>query len=131
MTKGGNDMNVGQNIKSRRKEIGMSAETIAEKLGLSPSTIYRYEKGDIEKVDSAKLIQIAEILRTTPAELMGWEDDQNDKIPPQETKPRKYRMLSAGALTLTDEQLDKVYAMAHLMYPDTFPLEEKERKEGQ
>ena len=48
-----------------------------------------------------------------------------------EIQPRKYKMLSAGALTLTDEQLDKVYAMAHLMYPDTFPLEEKERKEGQ
>ena len=48
-----------------------------------------------------------------------------------EIQPRKYKMLSAGALTLTDDQLDKVYAMAHLMYPDRFPLDDEERKEGQ
>lgn len=38
---------------------------------------------------------------------------------------RKWKMLSAGVLTLTDEQLDRLYDMAHLMYPDKFP----ERKE--
>ena len=67
-------MSVGQNIKARRKQLKMNAETLAEKVGMSPSTIYRYESGDIEKVDAARLIPIAEALGTTPAALMGWED---------------------------------------------------------
>lgn len=69
-------MSVGQNIKSRRKQLGMNAETLADKLGVSPSTIYRYESGDIGKVDSAKLIPIAEALQTTPGYLMGWETEE-------------------------------------------------------
>lgn len=69
-------MNVGQRIKNRRKQLGMSAEQLAEKIGKAPATVYRYENGDISRVDSAKLMPIAEALSTTPAYLMGWEDDK-------------------------------------------------------
>ena len=68
-------MSVGSNIKRLRKQLGMSAETLAAIIGVSPTTIYRYENGDIEKVDSTKLEHIAEALRTTPAVLMGWDDE--------------------------------------------------------
>ena len=40
-------MDIGERIKKRRKELGLSAEQIAEKLGVSPATIYRYESNDI------------------------------------------------------------------------------------
>lgn len=66
-------MTTGQRIKIRRKEIGISAEYVAEKLGVSPATIYRYENGDIEKVPGDRLAPIAKILQTTPQALMGWE----------------------------------------------------------
>jgi len=66
-------MTTGQRIKVRRKEIGVSAEYVAEKLGVSPATIYRYENGDIEKVPGDRLAPIAKILQTTPQALMGWE----------------------------------------------------------
>ena len=42
-------MTTGQRMKHRRKSIGLSAERVAEILGVSPATIYRYENGDIEK----------------------------------------------------------------------------------
>ena len=116
-------MGIGQNIKARRKELGISAETLAERLGVNPSTVYRYESGAIEKLDSAKLEPIAEALQTTPAHLMGW--DTEDTAETADPKPRKWRMLSAGGLTLSDDQLDKIYQMAHLMYPDSFPLEDE------
>lgn len=67
-------MTVGERIKGRRKQLGMNAEALADKTGLSPSTVYRYENGDIEKIDSSKLIPIAQALKTTPAYLMGWTD---------------------------------------------------------
>lgn len=71
-------MNIGERIKQRRKQINMSAETLAEKLKMNPSTIYRYENGDIDKVDAEKLMYIADALRITPGWLMGWEEQPYD-----------------------------------------------------
>ena len=47
-------------------------------LGVSAATIYRYEKGDIEKIPGNILEPLADILATTPAYLMGWTDDPED-----------------------------------------------------
>lgn len=67
-------MTTGERMKSRRKQLGISAETIADILGVSPATIYRYEKGDIEKMPGNILEPISTALQTTPAYLMGWAD---------------------------------------------------------
>ena len=66
-------MNVGQRIKKRRKELGISADKLGEALGKDRSTIFRYEKGDIEKLPLDILEPIAKVLQTTPQYLMGWE----------------------------------------------------------
>lgn len=71
-------MNVGQRMKARRKELKISADEIAKELGVSRSTIFRYEKGDIEKLPTQNLAVIAKVLRTTPEELMGWETSEED-----------------------------------------------------
>ena len=90
-------MTTGDRIKMRRKEISMSAEQLAEKVKLSPATIYRYEKGDIEKVPVDMVKMIASALGTTPAFLMGWGEDQASPIPsvtPAEfTMVEKFRTL--------------------------------------
>lgn len=70
-------MKTGERMKARRKELGLSAETIAERLGVSPATIYRYENGYIEKLPVDRLVPIAEALSTTPAYLMGWDETTN------------------------------------------------------
>lgn len=49
-------MDIGERIKKRRKELGLSAEQIAEKLGVSPATIYRYESNDIMNMRIDKLV---------------------------------------------------------------------------
>ena len=66
-------------IKSRRKELGFSAEDIAKVLGVSRATIYRYEKGEIEKVPGKVLEPLAKALHTTPAYLMGWKNDPGNQ----------------------------------------------------
>ena len=67
-------MNIGKRIKQRRKELGMSADKLGEILGKDRSTIFRYEKGDIENLPLDILQPIAKALNTTPTYLMGWED---------------------------------------------------------
>lgn len=69
-------MNVGQRIKQRRKELKISADKLGEALGKDRSTIFRYERGDIEKLPLDILEPIAKILQTTPQYLMGWEEVQ-------------------------------------------------------
>ncbi|MDO5547231.1 MAG: S24 family peptidase [Eubacteriales bacterium] len=68
-------MTTGERLRTRRKELGISADKIAEVLGVSRATVFRYEKGDIEKLPGSMLEPLAKILHTTPAFLMGWEED--------------------------------------------------------
>ena len=64
-------------INNLRKEKNISAEQLAEKTGVSPATIYRYENGSIEKMPTNILKSIAEALNTTPSYLMGWDEPSN------------------------------------------------------
>lgn len=73
-------MNIGKRIKDRRKELKMSADELASRLGKDRSTIYRYEKGDIENLPLDILEPIAAVLRTTPAYLMGWDEEVKKEI---------------------------------------------------
>ena len=67
-------MSIGTRIKERRKYLRMSADELGRRLGKDRSTIYRYEKGDIENLPLDILEPIAEALDTTPQYLMGWEE---------------------------------------------------------
>lgn len=74
-------MTVGERMKARRKSLGISADKVAEALGVSRSTIFRYEKGDIEKVPSEQLEPIAYVLNTSVGYLMGWVEDPDWSAP--------------------------------------------------
>ena len=64
-----------QNIRNRRKELGMSQDELAKKVGYtSRSTIARIENGEID-ISRSKVIAFAEALKTTPMDLLGWSDD--------------------------------------------------------
>lgn len=56
----------------------MSADELGKRLGKDRSTIYRYEKGDIENLPLDILEPIAEALNTTPQYLMGWSEMQKN-----------------------------------------------------
>lgn len=69
-------MTIGERIKERRKELGISVDELAEKLGKNRATIYRYESSDIEKLPTTVLEPLSAALHTTPAYLIGWEEPQ-------------------------------------------------------
>lgn len=68
----------GERLRLQRKRQEISADEVAIELGVSRSTIFRYENGYIEKVPSNILEKLADILYTTPAYLAGWTDDYHD-----------------------------------------------------
>lgn len=79
-------MALGERIKHRRKYLNMTVEALADKIGVSTSTCYRYESGYISKIDSDTLLRIADALQTTPGYLMGlidvpWNEKIDDDVP--------------------------------------------------
>lgn len=66
---------VGDNIALMRKQLRWTQEELAAKMGYkSKSTINKIELG-INDIPQSKIAKFAEVLGTTPARLMGWEED--------------------------------------------------------
>jgi transcriptional regulator with XRE-family HTH domain len=66
---------LGQNIMRLRKEQGMTQEELAAKLGYkSKSTINKIELG-INDIPQSKVVKFAEVLQTSIADLMGWNEE--------------------------------------------------------
>lgn len=70
---------IGNNISRIRRELGLTQEDLAKLMGYkSKSTINKIELG-INDIPQSKIVQFAQVLGTTPAELMGWkEEDKSD-----------------------------------------------------
>lgn len=125
-------MTIGERMKLRRNELKISADLVAEKLGVSRSTVFRYEKGEIEKLPTNILSNIAEILKTTPSYLMGWEEQP--ALPTASTELIDlplYGDVAAGALAEMESvdvwdvkniQLPKVILPALSSYANLFAM---------
>lgn len=68
-------------MKNRREELDMSYQTLSDKVGISKSTLQRYETGFIKNMPVDKLEDIADALQVSPAYLMGWEPNININEP--------------------------------------------------
>ena len=67
-------MTIGERLKRLRKERGLSADELGAMIGKDRSTIYRYERGDIETATIDVIPRLARALQTTPQHIMGWDD---------------------------------------------------------
>lgn len=61
---------LGMNLKKARNDIDLSAEALAEKLGMTKVSVFRWESG-ARNPDLATLLKIAKILGTTVGSLLG------------------------------------------------------------
>lgn len=62
-------------IKALRQEKGLTLEQVAEVVGVGKSTVRKWETGMIANMKRDKIADLAKALGTTPAYLMGWEED--------------------------------------------------------
>lgn len=70
-------MDVGNRIKMRRKELGLSQEELARKLGYkSRSTVNKIEKG-VNEITQSKILAFAKALDTSVNYLMGDDVEEN------------------------------------------------------
>ena len=69
-------MEIGEKIKRRRMELGLSQRELARRMGYSDnSTLARIEQGKVD-VYQNKIVQFSEVLGVSVAYLMDWEEEQ-------------------------------------------------------
>lgn len=96
---------IGKNIADRRKELGLTQEELANRMGYkSKSTINKIELG-INDIPQTKIVKFAEALHTSPSVLMGWDKVQqkNDIL-----SDLTVRLLTDNEFASVVENLDKL-----------------------
>lgn len=68
-------------IEKRRKELKLSQEEVANKVGVTKATVSKWEKGDVENMKRDKIANLAHALKISPLLLLGMEDvTDKDKV---------------------------------------------------
>jgi len=68
-------MTIGERIKARRIELGMTQDELASKLQLKSKVSVSNVENNKEDLTTTRVAKYAKALECTPAYLMGWEDD--------------------------------------------------------
>lgn len=90
-------MEIGDKIKQRRLQLNLSQEELAKKVGYkSRSSINKIEI-DGRGLPQSKIKALAEALKTTPAYLMGWDDEQ--RFPVNLRKLMQSKNINVNALS--------------------------------
>lgn len=103
-------MEIGDLIYNRRKELGLTLEQIGDYVGVSKSTVKKWESGYISNMKRDKIALLAKILQIAPTELISSEDDQEIKS-------------SAPAPLLTEHEV--TVALAYRHHPEEQPAVDK------
>lgn len=99
-----------KNIKMRRLELGLTQTDLARALGYADkSMIAKVEKGLVDLTQS-KILAFAEALRTTPGELMGW-DDHTERKNPEPTYEDVELLIARNGKKMSKEQKLKLIQM--------------------
>ena len=74
-------MDKGMKLKELRERKQMSQTDAARHIGVSKQTLYKYENNIVTNIPYDIIERIATLYETSPAYLMGWDDEEDKKIP--------------------------------------------------
>lgn len=66
-------------LRERREELNITMKELSVKVGVSESTISRWESGDIANMRRDKIALLSEALQISPAVIMGWDEKAFNK----------------------------------------------------
>lgn len=108
------DVEVGAQIKLRRKILGMSQTDLGEAAGVTFQQMQKYEKGT-NRVSASRLTRIAEALGTTPAALFPAQENGADQgsnlITEFHSAPYAHRLVKCWGKLPEDLQLAFVHVI--------------------
>lgn len=68
-------MTIGERIRKKREQMHFGLTELAEKVNITKQALYKYENDIVTNIPSNKIEELAKALNTTPAYLMGWDDE--------------------------------------------------------
>lgn len=99
-------MEMSEKIKYLRIKNNLTLEQLGDKVGVGKSTVRKWECGLIANMRRDKIAKLAEALNTTPAYLMGWEEEAPTPSPQQQMVLETVQML----MDLTPQEVVQVTA---------------------
>lgn len=102
-----------ERLKKLRQEMGYSVEELAQDVGVSKTTVHRWENGEIKNLRQENIGKLAQTLHTSPSNLLGWgktaeDDTEFDGCTPEEQELIKlYRKASLADRDIVERILLK------------------------
>lgn len=62
-------------LRRRRKELDLTLEEVGRRVGVTKSTVLRWESGTISNIQRDKIAALAAALQVSPEYLLGWTED--------------------------------------------------------
>lgn len=105
----------GIKLKQLRNKVALSQTEAARRLGISKQTLYKYEKDIVTNIPSDVVERMAKLYETTPAYIMGWEDETGNKTPERQLLDIYARNI---AKKQTDEADQMILDLLHNVSPE-------------
>ena len=70
------DNSIGTKLKTLRENKKLTLDEVAQKVGTTRQTLFKYENGIVTNIPSNKIEELARSYGVSPAYLMGWKDDK-------------------------------------------------------
>lgn len=103
-------MTIGEKIKARRLELGMTTEELGRLIGVQRSAVTKYEKDKID-LKSKQIQEIATALGVPPWSLLSDEDPDQDRLEALHQNPR-LGLLFDHSRKMKQEDVDFMIQMA-------------------
>ena len=91
-------------IKELRSNCNFTMVDLAEKVGVSKSTIAKWENGYVDNMRQDRVKKLAEIFNVSPAYIMGYDDIEQKEREQRFTE--RYSQLDEGQQKLVDDLIE-------------------------
>lgn len=99
-------MTVGERIKQKRIELGISQDELAQKMGYASKSAVSRTENSGDNIGRKRVIAYAEALGCEPSDLMGWKSEELDE---------SYSIKSENDFLIEIEKMDSVQRKELLM----------------
>lgn len=104
-------MTTGEKIKKRRLELGLTLEDVSSYIGVSISTVSRWEKDIIDNMKTDKIQKLSEILLVSVPYILGSSDEVEGVV-----SARLKTKILGKMDNMSIEQPDKLLSLIELMF---------------
>jgi transcriptional regulator with XRE-family HTH domain len=112
-------MDIKDELKSRRQELGLTLKDVSDEVGVSEGTISRWESGDIQNMRRDRIMAYAKALKISPAVVMGWPQKPRSRELQEDEEQliEKYEQMTLEGKRRLQERADEILKLGYTIRP--------------